>query len=179
MEFSLTVIIIIAVAVLLLKIAKSACSNLIGVILLSSLVLGFMYYKGLGPFKENVADLKTLNAKYCGPNGDEDICDCILKYASEDMHKRFISKELDSLENQKIRSAYVLQKSLSATKEQALICLASKDATDKYKVFLQDFVPIDNKYFEMIGETARDLGEKLKDEVNSLQENKNDIDEKY
>lgn len=147
-------------------------------ILLSS-VLAFLYYNDLGPFKENVADINTLNEKYCGTNGDEDICNCILKYAVEDMHSRFTTQELDSLKTQKIRAAYVLQKSLFATKEQSILCLESRDAKGKYREFLNDFVPIDNAYLEKIGETAKNLGEKIWDEVESLQENKKDIDGKY
>ena len=179
MEFSLTVILIIIAAILLLKVVKNIFSKLFGVLLIVGVVLGFMYYKGYGPFNHNVTDLSFLENKYCENDGDPDICECILKPARQDMANRFSKNELDSLAVQKIRAAYVLQKSLSATKEEALVCLASKGATDKYKVFLQDLVPIDNKYLDMIGDKARSLTDQLKGELNQLKEDKEGIDDKY
>ena len=179
MEFSLTVILIIIAVILLLKVVKNIFSKLFGVLLIVGVVLGFMYYKGYGPFNNNVTDLSFLENKYCENDGDPDICECILKPARQDMANRFSKNELDSLAVQKIRAAYVLQKSLSATKEEALVCLASKGATDKYKVFLQDFVPIDNKYLDKIGDKARSLTDQLKGELNQLKEDKEGIDDKY
>ncbi|MDA8886411.1 hypothetical protein N9I68_02420 [Bacteroidia bacterium] len=142
-----------------------------------------MYYKGLGPFTENVADIQHLEDKYCGDNGDSDICDCILKPAQADMKNRFSKSEIAELGDQKIRAAYVLKKSLGASKESAITCLTSKlgveGAQNRYKVFLQDFVPIENKYLDFAGEKARELGDKLKNEVKTFKENKKGIDDKY
>ena len=179
MELSLTVIAVVIGSFILLKIAKKITSKVLGVVVVAGLALGFMYHKGLGPFKQNLADMNRLQEKYCGPEGDQDICDCILKPAQDDISTRFSASEQDSLAIQKIRAAYVLQKSLKATKESAIVCLASRGATAKYKTFLQDFVPIENKYLDIIGEKAKDLKGALQNEVNSLQEEKKDIDEKY
>ncbi|MGB1037788.1 MAG: hypothetical protein ACPGYY_04010 [Bacteroidia bacterium] len=179
MEPSLTLVLVAIVALVILRFAKKLFLKVLGVLLLGGLILGFLYYKGIGPFEQNVADMNHLMQKYCGDDGDEDICECILKPAQEDINSRFTRSELDSLTNQKIKGAYVLQKSLKATKEKALVCLASKDATSKYKVFLQDFVPIENKYLDLIGDKARDLSDKVKEEISSLKEDKKDIDDKY
>lgn len=179
MEPSFTLIIVAVVAFVILRFAKKLFSKVIGVLLIGGMIVGFMYYKGIGPFQQNVADMNHLMQKYCGENGDKDICDCILKPAQADIESRFTVSELDSLAEQKIKGAYILQKSLKATKEKAIVCLASRDATEKYKVFLQDFVPIENKYLDLIGEKARDLSDKVKDEISSLQEDKKDIDDKY
>lgn len=179
MNGSITVIAVIVIALLVLKFAKQIFSKIIGVLVIGGLILGYMYKNSMGPFKQNVADISTLQEKYCGPDGDQDICDCILAPAKKDIENRFTVAERDSLEVQKIKAAYVLQKSLSATKESAIGCLALKGATDKYKVFLQDFVPIENKYLDMLGDKARDLGDKLKEEVTTFKNNKEDIDSKY
>lgn len=179
MEFPLTIVVVIIMAIVLLKVAKSIASKLFGIVIIAGLILGFMYYKGIGPFKKSLVSIDELSAKYCDSSGDKDICDCILKPAREDIYDRFSKSERDSLAVQKVRAAYVLQKSLNATKEEALVCLAARNQTDKYKVFLQDFVPIDNKYLDLIGEKARSLSRQLKDEFNELKENKEDIDSKY
>jgi hypothetical protein len=176
---SITLIAIIAVALLMLKFAKRIFAKLIGVVLLSAVIVGYMYKSSIGPFKKNVADISQLEKKYCQPDGDRDICDCILKPALQDITNRFTTAEIDSLTVQKIKAAYILQKSLQATKEEALICLAEKGGTVKYKVFLQDLIPIENSYLDVIGEKARNLGDKLKEKATSFQDNKEDIDSKY
>lgn len=179
MNGSVTVIAVVIIALLVLKFAKQIFSKVIGVLVIGGLIVGYMYKNSMGPFKQNVADMSTLQAKYCGPDGDQDICDCILTPVKNDIESRFSPVERDSLEVQKIKAAYVLQKSLRATKEKAIGCLALKGATDKYKVFLQYFVPIENKYLDMVGDKARDLGDKLKEEVTNFKENKDNIDSKY
>lgn len=179
MNGSIAVVAVVVIALLVLKFAKQIFSKIIGVLVIGGLILGYMYKNSIGPFKENVADIQTLQDKYCGPNGDRDICDCILTPAKKDIEARFSAAERDSLEVQKIKAAYVLQKSLRATKEKAIGCLALKGETEKYKVFLQDFVPTENKYLDMVGDKARDLGDKLKAEVTSFKDNKENIDSKY
>ena len=179
MNMSITLIAIIAAALLILKFAKRILTKLIGVVLISAVIVGYMYTSSIGPFEKNVADISQLEKKYCQSDGDEDICDCILKPALQDMTNRFTTAEIDSLAVQKIKAAYILQKSLQATKEGALLCLAAKGTTEKYKVFLQDLIPIENNYLDSLGKKARDLGDKIKAEVNLFQDNKEDIDSKY
>ncbi|PCJ67207.1 MAG: hypothetical protein COA58_02500 [Bacteroidetes bacterium] len=179
MELSLSVILVIVGAFILLKYARKLVSKIIGVVGITAGILGFMYYKSIGPFKNNVADISHLEEKYCGSDGDRDICDCILKPAKQDIASRFSSKEIDNLSNEKIKAVYVLQKSLAATKEQALACLTLKGESKKYKVFLQDFIPIENRYLDLAGEKIKDLGEKVRKEVHTFNENKEDIDNKY
>jgi len=107
-------------------------------------------YKSIGPFKNNVADISHLDEKYCGPDGDVDICECILKPARKDISSRFTSEEIEKLSTEKIKAVYVLEQSLSATKVQSVACLASRGAEGKYKVFLQDFVPIKNEHLNLL-----------------------------
>jgi len=179
MNGTVTLIVVVIVALFILKFSKQIFSKIFGVLVIGGLILGYLYKNSIGPFKKNVADVATLEEKYCGPDGDVDICECILEPAKNDINSRFTAAERDSLQVKKIKAAYVLQKSLRATKEQALVCLAAKGATNKYKVFIQDFVPIENKYLDMVGEKARDLGGKLKDEVTNFKKNKENIDSKY
>lgn len=179
MDMSITLLAVIVVAVVLLKFAKQIVSKLLGVLLISALIVGYMYKNSLGPFKKNLADMNHLEEKYCLDDKDTDICECILKPAQKDMLKRFTPAEIDSLKTEKIKAAYILQKSLTATKEQALTCLATKGSTEKYKEFLQDFVPIESSYLDIVSQKARDLGDMLKEEVANFQEDKEEIDSKY
>jgi hypothetical protein len=179
MELSLSVIIAIAVILIVLKFAKQIASKLLGLMLVTAVVIGIMYHKSWGPFKENVADIAYLTTQYCVDSKDPDICDCIVKTAQRDLEKRFTSEELDSLSEQRVKAAYVLKKSLAATKDQAMLCLGTKGVPEKYGTFLKDFVPIENKYLDMAEGKVDDVKGRLKDEFNAFKENKKSIDDKY
>jgi hypothetical protein len=179
MNFSITALIAVAVIALLFKFATRIAAKILGFFVVIALVFGFMYYESIGPFKENMADIAHLKGKYCEEERDASICDCIIGNAEKDMRNRFTKDELDSLAVQRIKAAYVLNKSLNATKEEALLCLAAKGEEEKYKVFLQDFVPIENEYLDLIGEKAKQASEKIRDEYQSFKDNKGTIDSKY
>ena len=148
-------------------------------LIIAGAILFFMFKYSMGPFKNDVVNMSDLQEKYCSPDGDQDICDCILRPLKDDMEARFSATEIDSFRHQKIKAAYVLQKSLRATKETALACLTVKGQANKYTVFLQDFVPIENKYLNSVGDKARDLGDRLKAEISNFKNYKEDIDKKY
>ncbi len=179
MEMSLTVIVAIIAVVLALKFAKQMASKIIGIIIVAAVVIGVMYQKSWGPFKSNVADIANLQEKYCAPEGDADVCECIVENVQKDLKERFTRDELDSLKVQRLRAAYVLKKSLAATKQKSMECLESKGAGAKYKTFIQDFVPIENKYLDMAEGKIDELKGKVKDEVLSLKDSKRSIDDKY
>ncbi len=177
MQMSLTVIVAIVVVLILLKYARKFATKILISLIVAALVVGVMYYKSWGPFETNMADIATLEYKYC--NDDPDICDCIVQPAKEDMAKRFSAIELDSLGEMRVKSAYILKRSLSATKEQATICLGLKGATDKYALFLKDFVPVENQYIDMATDKIKVLSGKLKSEVENFRNNKDEIDGRY
>ncbi len=179
MELTLTTVGVIVIAIIVLKFATKLASKFFAILLIAGLALGFMYYKSIGPFKQNVADMSNLHEKYCETEVDEDICSCIIEKAEADMRNRFSKAELDSIATQRVRGAYILKKSLAATKEEAMICLAENGATEKYKTFIQDFIPIENEYLNVVGDKAKELSDKLKDEFQSFKETKKDIDNKY
>lgn len=179
MSSSVALIVVLIVAFLVLRFTKKILSRAFGVLIIGGVILGYLYKESIGPFKDNVADISMLERRYCGESGDSDICDCILQPVRNDMASRFSSLELDSLQVDKLQAVYVLQKSLRATKVAAMSCLADKGASEKYTLFLQDFVPIQNMYLNMAGEKAKELGDLLKDEVSNLRDNKENIDRKY
>ena len=179
MELTFTSIAVIVVAYVVFKLATKLALKILGIVVIAGVALGFMYYKSIGPFKQNAADISNLKDKYCETERDEDICSCIIQKAEGDIRKRFSAVALDSISIEPIRGAYVLKKSLEATKEEAMLCLAEKNATHKYKTFIQDFIPIENEYLNAVEDKAKELSQKLKDEYQSFIETKQDIDSKY
>jgi len=179
MNFSLSVLGAIMLAFFVLRFAKKIVVKLIGFLLISAAVIGLMYYNSWGPFEHNIAELSHLQDKYCINNADEDICDCIVQPIERDMIQRFTPDELKILSAQRIKVAYVLKKSMNKTKEQALSCLEKRNATEKYKQFIHDFIPIENKYLIFAEDKVDELTGAVKDEVTSFQESKKSIDDKY
>lgn len=176
---TITIVAAIVIVLLLLKFATKFIAKIFGILLVAGLVIGFMYYKSIGPFKQNVTDIYALEEKYCDQEVDKDICDCIIKNIKRDMKRRFTRAELDSLAQQRIKAAYVLKKSMNSTKTDALNCLESRDAAHKYKQFRNDFIPIENKYLEIIEDKAKELGDNVRQEIKDFLLNKDDIDDKY
>lgn len=177
MKFGLTIIILVAIAWLIFKIVKTIASRIFGVVLVLGLLLAVTYHYSIGPFEQNMGDIEELKEKY--NTSDQDIYECIVLLAENDMKSRFTASEMDSLSQQKIKAVYVLGKSLQATRVEALACLAAKDAEHKYKVFIQDFVPIENEYLDQFESKAKEITEKLKGEYDSFNDDKQGIDEKY
>jgi hypothetical protein len=95
------------------------------------------------------------------------------------MAKRFTAPEIAKLSEEKIKAVYVLEQSLSATKVQSLACLMAKGEEGKYKVFLQDFIPIKNEHLNFAENKLKQLAQKVRDEVKNFKENKEDIDKRY
>jgi hypothetical protein len=179
MNFSLSVFGAIILVFFVLRFAKKIVVKLIGFLLISATVVGLMYYKSWGPFEHNIAELSHLQDKYCISNADEDICECIVQPIESDMNQRFTTDELQLLTTQRIKAAYVLKKSMNHTKEQALLCLEKRNAIEKYKQFIHDFIPIENKYLSMAEDKVDELTGAVKDEVTTFNEGKTSIDDKY
>jgi hypothetical protein len=179
MNSSLIIVLGVVILGLLIKFATKIIAKILGLVALVIVVVGFMYSKGIGPFKETSADLKALTAKYCSDPEEAAICDCIIKNAEVDMRKRFTEAEMDTMSRERIRAAYVLKRSLDATKAEAMECLTKRGMENKYKQFTNDFIPIENEYLEAIGNKTKEWGEKLKQEAESFLLNKNDIDSRY
>jgi hypothetical protein len=181
MGISLSAIVTLIILAILLKFATRIALKVLGFVLIVGLVVGFMYYNSMGPFKGGEADILELREQYCGntPKADADICDCIVRLAEADLEMRFTKSELDSLRQDKLKSIYILEKSLKATKVEAIACLTARNSEDKYKAFLQDFIPIENEYLDKIQEGAQGIKEKLQEEYDSFINEKEELDEKY
>jgi hypothetical protein len=179
MNFSLSVFGAIMLAFFVLRFAKKMVVKLFGFLLISATVIGWMYYSSWGPFEHNIAELAHLQDKYCESAGDKDICECIVQPIESDMRQRFTPDELQLLSTDRIKAAYVLKKSMDKTKEKALSCLETRNAPQKYKQFMHDFVPVENKYLIFAEDKVDELTGAVKDEVTSFQESKKSIDDKY
>ncbi len=179
MNITLGSILILVIVFLILKFATKFIIKLVAVIVLIVLAVGIMYYKSWGPFEKDLISLAELKNKYCGEDGDEDICGCIVKPLEADIDMRFDDKEREALEADKLKSIYAMQKSLSNNKTESLECLAAKGAEEKYEEFLKDFIPIENDKIDVILEQFKKAGEKVEGAFDSLKNGKDWIDEKY
>ena len=179
MNVTIGSILILIVVFLVLKFATKFIVKLVAVLCLLVLAIAAMYYYSWGPFEKESLSLDELKQNYCGEGGDEDICQCIVKLLEADLDMRVDEEERSSLESDKLKSLYAMQKSLSTTKPEAMECLAAKGEEDKYEEFLKDFIPIENNKLDLIIDQFKKAGEKVEGAIDSLKNGKDWIDEKY
>lgn len=179
MNSTLTIFLGVIILGMLIKFTTKLILKVLGFVVLVAVVIGAMYAKGIGPFKDTQVGLDALTEKYCGNPEEEAICECILQKAERDMRNRFTEDELDSLQADRIRAAYVLKRSLDATKNPAMQCLETKGMEHKYQQFINDFIPIENEHLNVVGDKAKEWSEKLKQEAQDLLLNKDNIDSRY
>lgn len=143
-----------------------------------------MYYFNIGPFKKNVTDLEFLKEKYCSAAAQSApqnvaICECIVKKAEKDMKSRFSSEELESMKTDKLKSAYVLQKSLEKMKTRSEICLEDQNQKDAMKKFTTDLASLDNEWLGKVAGWVNHGVDALKEKWNERKAEKTAIDDKY
>jgi len=172
-----TLLVIIAFAIL--RFAAKVVSKLIAIVLLIAAVLVFMYHKGLGPFEQNHISIVELEVKYCQLEKDPEKCECIVKPLKADIEKRFTQQELEELKKNRIKGAYILNKSFQANKEMIALCLAEKDAIGEIKEFQDDLLPFDNKIVKKLSKIITSIQKKAEESWQDLQNDKEEIDKRY
>lgn len=179
MEWTITAVIAVIIGLILLKFATKLIMKLVGFMICIIAVIGFMYLFSWGPFKKNITQISTLEAKYCQTDRDDDICECIVAKLKLDMMQRFTSAELDEITEDKLKSFRVLTKSMEATKEESLQCLALRGEEQKYKQFLLDFANLSNEDIDYIKIKGKEIGEWIKDKADSVGSSLEEIDKRY
>jgi energy-coupling factor transporter transmembrane protein EcfT len=136
-------IILASIAVIIVfKVAKSILKAVLVVALIVVVSFVLLYSLGIGPFQKNVAAIKNLEEKYCKEESQKNKCDCIVKPISKDLYSRFSEDELDSLFQDKGKSAYLLYKSYKAQTKVIEDCLEKRNAQKEKLEFIQDLLPI-------------------------------------
>ncbi|MFY0643134.1 MAG: hypothetical protein JXR19_01560 [Bacteroidia bacterium] len=169
----------IAVAALIIRLLTKVVFKILAFVLVLAVVVGLLYYFSIGPFKAEHLTIEGMEEKYCGEEGDEDICDCVVIMLYSDLENRFSEEELSQMKSDKAKMSYVLIKSLAASKEKSLECLRTRNAEDKYNEFYRDMVPIANKDLKNIREKAGEIKDRLSQGVDSLKKGFEDIDDRY
>jgi len=175
----LQTIILAAIGFVLLRFVAGFLSKLIGILLLVVGASIFMYYQGIGPFKKNYLSIEELELKYCFEGRDQDKCDCIVQTIKTDLLMRFGEEEMASWENNRIKGAYALQKSLSENKEEIAICLAKRDAISDLKEFQRDLLPFDDLWTRRIVGLVQTIQNSATEQFDEMKEQKEEIDRQY
>lgn len=153
-------------------------------ILLVVALIFALYYFNIWPFNKNVADLDFLEEKYCSPSAASDpenaaICDCIVKKAAADIKKRFSASEIEEIRKDKLKMAYVLQKSMEKLKPRSEICLEDKKQPGAMKKFTTDLASLDNELLGKAGSLISSGVDLLKEKWKNRESEKEAIDQKY
>lgn len=150
------------------------------ILIVLTLIYG-LYFFHVWPFNQNVSSVHFLEDKYCSAEDAQSqaICDCILSRVSEDLSKRFTKEELIEINEDRLKSAYSLQKSLFAVRESAEKCLEDKRQKDAWGQFTRDLATLDNNFLGQVGDLINQGVDQLKEEWDSRKTEKLEIDAKY
>ena len=145
-------------------------------------VIACLYYFKIWPFKENVAGTEYLKNKYCNKQDapkETAICDCIVRAAEFDMETRFGKKDMEEIQADRAKSAYALQKSLKAIKQDAKRCLQQQGQETAWDDFVSDLTTLDNPILKKAKGVLTTGAEKIEGLWGEGKERKKEIDEKY
>lgn len=150
-------------------------------ILILLALIGTLYYFHIWPFRQNVASVEFQENKYCEQEDPEKtaICNCIVQPLRADIDRRFNKAEQDSMLTDRLKGAYVLEKSLQVIKPSAQACLKEKGFPEGWAHFTDNLASLDNKYLKMAAEKLRSGADYLKEQWKSRTGEKKEIDEKY
>jgi hypothetical protein len=177
---NIALIIGVIAGIIMLKYAMGFLFKIIGILLIIGVIGVFCYQKGFWPFDKNLASVSTLEEKYC--NGDKDKankCDCIVKIIKSDINKRFTKDELKTLDSNRIKSAYLIKRSLDFCEPQIIKCLESKGAANDLASFKLELMKMDNFGIEELGDWFNDKRSKLEDAFDGVGNEKDDIDGRF
>lgn len=141
-----------------------------------------LYYFKIWPFQQDVADIQYLKKKYCGESNskqDKQICNCIITKLENDLKKRFSASDLDEFKKDRLRNAYVLQKSMEKIKTRSKVCLEENNEPEAWGTFVRDLATLDNDFLGKIGDWVNSGADVLKEKWNERQEERKLIDEKF
>ncbi len=179
MNLTITGIVVVVIAFLLIRFATSMLYKLFGVLVVVGLIAYAMFYFGLGPFKSNPVSITSLEEKYCGSELQVNKCECIVKKVVGDLRSRWSEEELAEMADKRTTMAYLVKKSFDVKKDEIMLCLVKRGAEGEMEEFRQDLIPIENDVLEELNELKENVTEKTKNLLDSLIQSKEDIDERY
>ena len=174
------ILIAVIVGVALLKFAVGFIFKVLGFVALVVAILLTLYQLEIWPYEKNLATIKILELRYCkGVDKDEIKCNCIVKPLKKDINERFSREELEELSKNRIKTAYILKKSLDAKENEIKSCLASNDAEDLLPEFKRELIAQESDMLKKFGDWLEKGKESFSESINDLKDKKEDIDSKY
>lgn len=163
---------------LIYKFAKQLFFKIIiACLLLGGAVFG-LYYFEIGPFKNNIAHIEVIKAKYC--NGETpEICDCIVAKLEVDIKTRFTSEEIIEMKMDRVQCAYVYQKSMTKIADESKLCLKESNNEHLWGVFIKETLQLNNAVTEKVEELLEDGKSMLDDKMNDFKGKKENLDNRY
>ena len=150
-------------------------------IIILLVIVGALYWFGIWPFNKNVVSMSYLENKYCDNQNAQKrvVCDCIVLRLKSDLASRFTIAELDSMQEDKLKTAYIFEKSLQKIEPEAKACLQEAGHPGAWDDFRADLASQDNEYLKKAGSAIKSGADYLKEKWNARTEEKKDIDKRY
>lgn len=169
----------IIVGVLIVKFATGILLKLLGVACLIAGALVFMYQQAIWPFKEQTVSIEWLEQKYCtSETKDVPKCNCIVRKIKGDLNSRFSEEELKTINDNRVKAAYVLRKSYQSKLAEIKSCLGT-NAEVQLREFNDALLYQGNNSLKKTGDWFSEKSDYLKQSITDLKDEKQAIDRKY
>ena len=177
---NLIIIVGVIAGIVLLKYAVGFLFKLFGFLLIVALVGLFCYQRGFWPFNKNLTSVSVLEERYCnGKTEDRNKCNCIVQVLKKDIHKRFSDSELKELDRDRMKSAYLVKKSLEYCEPRIKNCLETKGAESDLTEFKLEMLQMDNMGIQEAGTWFQTRKNELKKLLDDAVSDKEDVDKRY
>ncbi|MDB4347677.1 hypothetical protein OAB01_03370 [Bacteroidia bacterium] len=163
---------------LLFKFAKRIFFKLLLILVLIALAIFGLYYFKIGPFQSNLAHIEVVKDKYCTGKTPE-ICDCIVNKLEADIKSRFDHSEINEMKEDRIKCAYVFQKSMAQIATEAKSCLKQTDNEKLWSLFIKETLQVNNSVTEKIEYLLKEGKTVLDEKVDDVKGKKEDLDGRY
>jgi hypothetical protein len=174
------ILIAVIIGVALLKFAVGFIFKVLGFVALVVAALLTLYQFEIWPFEKNLATIKILELRYCNGGEEDKIkCSCIVKPLKKDINDRFNREELEELSKNRIKTAYILKKSLDAKEIEIKECLAGKNAEHMFSEFKRELIAQESDILKQFGDWLEKGKENLSESISDIKDNKKEIDNKY
>jgi len=122
----------VVVLFLVLWLATKFILRLFIVLCVIGIGFGYLYLKKIGPFNSESFDMTQIKQNYCSEDGDDDVCECIVQMAEEQLTTSYQNDNLG------------VQKAFIKSANQSIECLKKRNAEEKYVQFIQGTIGVNH-----------------------------------
>jgi hypothetical protein len=176
----LALVIGIIIGILILRFAIGFLFKFFGILLVVGCLGIYCYQKAYWPFDKNLASITLLEEKYCeGESAKPHKCECIVKVLEKDINKRFTKEEIKALDANRIKSAYLIKRSLDYCEPQIKKCLSKKKSEGELEEFKMEMLKLDQSGIGALSEWLKKKKQTVSETINGVKIEKEDVDKKY